>query len=251
VYNLKFTLKWLLTGLIIITFLNGCALVDSFLGEEDLEEPPAQLMADGMESFESGDFEDATEAFEKIRDRYPYTKYAVLAEIKLADALYAQELYLEAYDAYDDFERLHPKNSRVPYVIYQKGMCYFSQLSSIDRSQSHTLKAKHEFDRLVKKFRKSDYAEMARNRIRECYIQLAEYELYVGHFYFRMEKYRAAIERFRYLIENYPDLGQYHEALEYYRKCKEKLAEAGEVEVEPVRQKKSSFWRKLNPWTWW
>jgi len=33
------------------------------------------------------------------------------------------------------------------------------------------------------------------------------------------------MDRYRYLIETYPDLGQYHEALESVGKCREKLAE--------------------------
>jgi outer membrane protein assembly factor BamD (BamD/ComL family) len=43
-----------------------------------------------------------------------------------------------------------------------------------------------------------------------------------------MKEYRAAMGRYRYLLENYPDLGQYHEALEYLSKCKDKLAEKQE-----------------------
>ena len=83
-----------------------------------------------------------------------------------------------------------------------------------------------EFERLVKKSPRSVYANKARRKIRKCYIYLAEYELYVGHFYFKMKKYLAAMGRYEYLLENYPDLGQYQEAIEYLSKCKEKLAEA-------------------------
>ena len=193
-----------------------------------MEKPPAELMSDGLEDLESGRYTAATEAFQKIKDRYPYSKFAVAAEIKLADSLYKRDLYDEAFDAYDEFERLHPKHPSIPYVIYQKGMCHFSQVSTIDRDQSHTRQAKVEFDRLLKRFRQSEYANRARVKLRECYIYLAEYELYVGHFYFKMKKYRTAMDRYRYLLENYPDLGQYKEALEYMSKCKEILDTEGE-----------------------
>lgn len=196
---------------------------DQFFLEE--EKTPEQLMSEGTEDLEGGYYEAANEAFQKIRDRYPYSKFVVMAELKMSDALYKMELYDEAYDAYDEFERLHPKNSNIAYVIYQKGMCHFNQVSTIDRDQSHTLKAKEDFERLIKKFPGNEYANRARIKTRECYISLAEYELYVGHFYYKMEKYRAAAGRYRYLIERYPDLGQYHQALEYLSKCREELAE--------------------------
>ena len=87
------------------------------------------------------------------------------------------------------------------------------------------LKAKEEFERLVRRFPRDDYANRARKSIRRCLISLAEYELYVGHYYFKMGKYRAAMDRYSYIIKNYPDLGQYNEALEYIRICKENLME--------------------------
>jgi outer membrane protein assembly factor BamD len=219
--------KWLLPGIFLLLLLPGCAMLERFFGE-DREKSPAELMSEGMENFERGRYTAATEAFQNIKDRYPYSKYAIAAELKLADTFYKKELYEEAFDAYNDFERLHPNHPSIPYVIYQKGMCYFSQVSTIDRDQSNTYRAKGEFERLVKKQPMNEYANRARRKIRECYISLAEYELYVGHFYYKMKKYRTAMGRYRYLLENYPDLGQYREALEYMRKCKEKLAEKQE-----------------------
>jgi outer membrane protein assembly factor BamD len=214
---------------ILVVGLGGCALYDDtigkFFGAEEEELPAAVLMAEGMEKYEKGYYEDATEAFQKVKDRYPYSKFALEAELRMADSLYQQELYNEAYDAYDEFERLHPKNRDIPYVIYQKGMSHFSQISTIDRDQSHTMQARDEFERLVQKFPESEYAARARSKLRECYISLAEYELYVGNFYFKNENYQAAINRYEYVLENYPDLGQYHEALEKIRRAKEKLAE--------------------------
>ena len=108
----------------------------------------------------------------------------------------------------------------------------------LDRDQAEIMSAREHFERLIKKFPKSIYARRAERKIRECYIILAEHELYVGRFYYQKRKYRAAYARFRYVVETYPDLGQYHEALEYMAKCKEKIpeedAEAG-----------GSWWYKL------
>ena len=173
----------------------------------------------------AGHYQSAIDAFEKIRDRYPYSKYAIVAELKLADAMFGKGSYDEAYDAYDEFERLHPTNPRIPYVIYQKGMCHFRQIGTIDRDQSHTIKAKEEFERLIRRFPDDTYARLAQKRLRDCYIELAEHELYVGKFYYKIKKYEAAKGRFLYILRNYPDLGQYHEALKYLSLCEQKLAE--------------------------
>jgi outer membrane protein assembly factor BamD len=216
--------KALVLGSLALFFLSGCAVLDYFLGADE-EKSPQEIMAEGIRDLESARYKSAVEAFQNIKDRYPYSKYAIIAELKMADALYFQNEYDLAYEAYDEFEKLHPKNEDIPYVIYQKGMCQFVQIKSIDREQGHTRNAQQEFERLVRRFPRDDYANRARRNIRKCLIFLAEYELYVGNYYFKRGYYQAALGRYLYIMENYPDMGQYHEAIEYISKCKEKIAE--------------------------
>ena len=234
-----FIVRWFFIVTFVVITFSGCAVWDRLFPKE--ERSPEELMRDGIKNFEKGDLTDATEEFQKIKDRYPYSKFAIDAELKMADALYKRYLFDEAFDAYGEFERLHPKNANIPYVVYQKGMCHFSQGGTIDRNQSNTLKAKEEFERLVKKFPKTEYANMGRRKIRECYVNLADYELYVGHFYYKKKNYRAAMGRYRYILENYPDLGQYHIALEYLSKCVEKLPK----EKGNEKDSKKSWWYRL------
>ena len=233
--------------------LGGCSLYEKYLGGKE-DKRPSELMSDGMKDFERGNYDEATEGFQKLKDRYPYSKYAIMAELKMADAFYEKEEFEEALVAYDDFEKLHPKNKNIPYVIYQKGMCSFRQVTAIDRDQSFTLKAKEEFERLVKRFPRSEYANRARKNIRQCLIYLAGYELYVGHFYYKMGKYRTAMNRYAYLIQTYPDMGQYHEALEYISKCREKLRENGPPEKkedkEETKEKKKEEKKSGAPGMW-
>ncbi|MBW1900957.1 MAG: outer membrane protein assembly factor BamD [Deltaproteobacteria bacterium] len=218
--------KWALVCSLMVVFLGGCAS-DKALKKKPKkkENPPAELMEEGRSAYEDEYYLSAIESFQKIVDRYPYSKFYAEAELKIADSYYYSMDYDAAFDAYTEFQRLHPKNPKIPYVLYQKGQCHFSQVSTVDRDHSHTLHALEQFERLVKDFPKSEYSDQTHWKIRECYMKLAGSELYVGHFYFKMKKYKAAMTRYRYILENFPDLGQYHEALEYLTKSEEKLAE--------------------------
>ncbi len=204
--------------------LSGCGFWNRIFPPEE-DKAPAQLMSEGREALDSGYNEEAVDAFQKLKDRYPYSQFAVEAEIRLADALYARGRYDEAYDAYSEFERLRPKNPSIPYVVYRRGMCHFQQISSIDRDQSPASKAKEEFERLVRMFPGTQEARLAEKKIRECYIQLARHELHVGNFYFKMKRYQAALGRYQYMVESYPDMGQYHEAIMQISRCRELLEE--------------------------
>jgi len=223
--------------------LSGCSYIEKFIGggEED-EVDAGELMAQGNEDLGRGRYTAAVEAFQKIKDRFPYSKHAVNAELKMADALYLQGEYDPAYAAYDEFEKLHPKHKDLPYVIYQKGMSNFSQIKSKDREQIHTLKAKEEFERAIKRFPRDEYANKARKNLRECLIYLAEHELFVANFYYKQGKYRAALGRYTYIINNYPDMGQYQDAMEGITLCKEKLAKETAQE---------GTWRTYWPFSTW
>ena len=232
---------WALGLLLLLPgLLGGCAWTDGlweeFFGGPE-EQAPSELAVSGEDYLEEGRYGAAADAFQAIKDRYPYSPYAIRAELRMADALFKRGEYDVAFDAYDEFERLHPRNEFIPYVIFQKGECYLQRLTTIDRDQTHSHKAKAEFERLVKRFPNHALAKVARKKIRKCLIFLSEYELYVGHYYFDREQYKAAMGRYQYIIEHYPDMGQYNEALEYIRICKQILAEQqAEAEAEAAEE---------------
>jgi outer membrane protein assembly factor BamD len=243
-------IKWAVTGWIFIVFVTGCASNPFNPYSEKEEKSADELMEEALRDYGNKYYEAAGRAFQQIIDRYPYSKYSLESELKLADCLYYQKEFDSAFDKYNEFQRLHPKNPDIPYVIFQKGMCHFEQTSTTDREQSHTLQAKDHFETLVKRYPDSEYAKQSHWKIRECYNLLAGAELNVANYYFKMKKYGAAMVRYRYILERYPDLGQYHEALEYLGKCQELLAQEQviqeEIDEEKIGQEEPNIEENVN-----
>jgi outer membrane protein assembly factor BamD len=217
-------------GLALFFLLAGCSgvtqdLSDLFDTGSEIEMLPQDLANEGVDQLSRHRYESAVETFRQLKDRYPYSKYAILAELKIADALFLQDKYNEALTAYEEFERLHPKNEAVPYVIYQQGMCHFKQINGYDREQSSTVRAIQTFVRLIQTYPDSRYAAMGSAKITEAQEILAHHEYAVGLYYFKNEDYKAAEGRFISLIENYPDSGYHLPALEYIRVCREKMSQ--------------------------
>jgi len=222
--------KAIFTVMAFILLLSGC----SWFQTRD-EESSEDLVSDGMYNYENGSYLKAIKSFEKLKDWYPYSKYAILAELKIADAHYRLEKYDEAVTAYEVFESLHPKNEAIPYVIYQIGTCYFEQIDSVDRDQRVAEKALEVYTRLVRQFPDDPYAQKARQNIKICQRSLAGYEFYVGLFYFKSGYYRPALKRFKSVLSNYPDVGIHQNALRYITLCEKELKEnpkAAETEAE-------------------
>ena len=182
--------------------LAGCSCLSGKKHTESAEE----LAEKGMESFEDEDYKDALKAFNTLKERYPYSRYAILAELKVADAHFYREEYPEAIGAYEDFVQLHPKNEAIPYVKYQIGVCYYEQMLSKDRDQTPTRKAILSFERLLREHADSAYAGEAATKINDCRKLLAEHELYVGRFYYRSKHYGAALGRFEGVLNGYIDV---------------------------------------------
>jgi outer membrane protein assembly factor BamD len=182
----------------------GCAALKERFSRKTPDKPPEVLAEEGIKQLRKKKYIDAVDTFTKIKDRYPYSEQALLAQIKLADALYYDKKYEEALQAYKEFEKLHPTNKAIPYVIYQQGLCYYRQRSTIDRDQAFTRKALDEFLRLEKKFPQSEYASRAGKYIARCRQDLAEHEFYVASFYLRTRRFSSALDRFQALAQEYP-----------------------------------------------
>jgi outer membrane protein assembly factor BamD len=214
-----------ITALLLVSLLliSGCAWF------ETKEERTAQeLVSDGMDQFNDGDYKKAIESFEKLKDWYPFSKFVILAELKTADAYYRLQKYEDAVTGYEDFENLHPRNEAIPYVIFQTGLCYFEQIDTIDRDHTPAIKAMEIFMRLQKQFPGNLYANRAEEHIKKCIKILAGHEFYVAFYYFKTKHYKAALNRFKWVLANYPDVGIHEKALQYITLCEDLLKKQAE-----------------------
>jgi outer membrane protein assembly factor BamD len=215
--------RLLALSLVVALTCSGCSLLGRFFTAEE-DENDSFLAWDGMEKYEEGDYKGAKKSFEKIKDWYPYSKFAMLAELKVADSHYKLGEYEEAIFAYEEFENLHPRNEVIPYVVYQIGRCYYAQIDTPDRDQEKAKRARDTFVRLMATYPDSDYSVKAREYYNKSLKTLAESEFGIGLFYYKSKHYRAALQRFKSVIERYPDMGVHQKALEYIVLTEDRLA---------------------------
>ncbi len=207
--------------LVLLSLCSGCA----WFSGSDIEKPAQELVQDGLKAYDKGDYADSIKQFEKLKDWYPFSKFAIVAELKIADAHYHLNEYPEAIQAYEEFEQLHPRNESAPYVVYQIGQCYYEQMNTIDRDQTSAQRALKVFRRLIRQYPGDPYARQAQTHITKCLQSIAGHEFYVGQFYFKSKHYEAALSRFMAVITQYPDVGVQHQALAYIAQCEAIIAQ--------------------------
>ena len=184
--------------------------------------PAEELYQEGQKALEGRhlfglwpmvDYAEAIESFQAIIDNYPYSEYAVLAELAIADAYFDDEKYEEALSYYRDFTDLHPQNEKVPYTIYRSALCHQRRVHSPNRDQTSTREALIFLDQLLAKYPYSEYAAEGEVLWRDLRTTLAEQVRDVGDFYLRRDEWESAAERYRSLLNEYPGLGLDAEAL--------------------------------------
>lgn len=225
---MKMTRIFALAALLAAMLLTGgCGLGSWFSSVQDQSafDTPAQVLANEAEAlYNEGEYEEAAEMFQQLKDRYPYSRFALLADLRVGDAYYKAERYEEAVLSYDDFVRLHPKNEAVPYALYQMGMVYHNQMLITSRDPTMAKRAVDTFRRLIRTYPKDQWAVKARPRLQEAVVKLAGHDMFVGDFYLRTKHYRAAIGRFKRVLTAYPDVGLYNQAMVKIEEAQAKLA---------------------------
>ncbi|QEM69205.1 outer membrane protein assembly factor BamD [Geobacter sp. FeAm09] len=190
------------------SLLPGCATTPA-------NKSPDELYQDGEQAFQRRKYENAITNWKKVKESYKSPELSAKAEIGIADAYFLNRDYIEAAAAYEDFRKLHPKHERADYALFRQALSYFNQINRIDTDQTPVKNALAVFDSYVKLYPGGAHVQEAQERIRDCRDKQLQYEIYVGRFYLRTEKYPAAVARFEEALKTFSGLQRNDELLYY------------------------------------
>lgn len=216
-----------------VLILQGCS---AFKTEE--EDPTRnwsaqKIYTEGKQALNNNDFETAVRYYELLDSRYPFSRYSQQGQLEIAYAYYKYDEPDSAIAAADRFIKLHPRHPNVDYAYYLKGLINFNRNRSFirrifpqDTSSRDTKTARQaffDFATLLKKFPNSRYATDARQRMIFLRNSLAQHEIHVAKYYMSRGAFVAAVNRGKYVIENYQRTPAVPEALDIMVKAYHKL----------------------------
>jgi len=164
---------------------------------------------------DTGDFDAANRFLQDFSTNHPYSGYAVQAELLRTYAAYKNHEYILSETLSKQFIDRHPRHPDVDYAKYMLAMSYLRQVGEKDRDQTSTKLAIEAFKRLLQDHPKSDYAKEASERLQGLFNKLAYHELSVGKYYFDRDRYVAAANRFKIVLNKYQTTPAIEEALYY------------------------------------
>jgi outer membrane protein assembly factor BamD len=162
---------------------------------------------------EQKNYKGASTEFENLLLNYPFSNLAVKSEITSAYSLYQDNQIKEAIIKLNNFIEMNPTGELTMYAHYLLGMCYYIQTSERGRDSSLTQKALNYFQIINTKYPNSKYAKDAKLKILYLNNRLAENELSVGKFYLKKNATGSAINRFKVILEKFPNTSVMPETL--------------------------------------
>lgn len=161
----------------------------------------------------TANWERAITNLQALEAQYPFGAYAAQAQLNLIYAYYRSADYQAAIASSDRFIRLHPQHENVDYAYYMKGLAaytesrgFFGNFMPTDSTRRDPGSARESFaafNQLLTRYPESPHAADARKRMIHLRNHLARYEIHVANYYFRRGAYLAAVNRGRFVVENY------------------------------------------------
>lgn len=181
--------------------------------EKYVEKPVDQLYNTAMEQMIDEDYRSAAKSFDEVERQHPYSVWATKSQLMAAYAHYQGNRYDDAIAALERFIQLHPGSPDIAYAYYLKGLCYYEQISDVERDQKMTDLALATLKDVVTRFPDSRYARDAKVKIDLTVDHLAGKEMEVGRYYLKRGNFLAAVNRFKTVAEKYQTTTHVPEAL--------------------------------------
>ncbi|MGB8294875.1 MAG: outer membrane protein assembly factor BamD [Polyangia bacterium] len=208
--------------------LLSCLLLPACATSDDGK--PINFSLTAKENYEKGlaelkeeNYAEALRYFTYVKQKFPFSKFAALAELAAADTEFDRGSYQESIDAYKSFQRLHPKHEKVEegYVSFRIAEARVKEMPddwflippSYEKDQSAVLDALRELNNLVERFPNSKYVKPAQEYRRAVLHRLINHEVFVARFYLDRGHPKGAILRIKEALRRYPDSGRDAELL--------------------------------------
>jgi outer membrane protein assembly factor BamD len=164
----------------------------------------------------------AAALFDEVERQHPYSPWARRAQLMSAFAYYVGRNYNQSIESARRFLSIHPGNKDAPYAYYLIALCYYEQISDVERDQAITQQAMTALNEVNRRFPRTQYAADARLKLDLVRDHLAGKEMEIGRFYEKTGRWLAAQIRFQNVVENYQTTSHIPEAL--YRLTETNLA---------------------------
>ena len=204
------------TFLILLTvFLFSCSKSEkvSLVQEKNIETQMIEAFKEGYQELEKGDVLFAAKKFNEAELLYPQSRWAPRAALMAAYSYYSQDYYYDAEYELKRFLKVYPNEKNIPYAHYLLGMIYYEKIVDEKKDLKPLIQAEEKFKFIENNYPNTDFALDASYKLDLIQDYLASKEMYIGMHYVKKNKWIAAINRFKNVVNEYDETSFIDEAL--------------------------------------
>ena len=167
----------------------------------------------GLKALDEGDALYAARHFTDAELLFPQSEWAPKSLLMAAYSYYSQDYYADAIAELERFIKTYPQSNRLDYAYFLLATCYYEKIIDEKKDLEPLIKAKETFKFVIQEYPSTDFALDAKFKLDLIDETLAGKEMYIGRYYIKKEKWIAAINRFKYVVDNYNSTIYIEEAL--------------------------------------
>lgn len=149
--------------------------------------------------------------FRQIIDSFPRGFYAQRAKLAIADSFFQkgdEGSMMLASSEYREFINLFPFSPSAAHAQNQIALTFYKKILRPGRDQTKTKLALKEFKTVITKYPTSEAAKSAREKIFDCEERLAEHNLHIGKYYYKVNVVGASIRRLKEIMTDFPNFSK-------------------------------------------
>ena len=186
------------------------------------EEMMIVIYGEAVEALKKGDAFFAGKKFKEVEGLLPQSDWAAKASLMHGYSHYSRNAYSDSIFSLERHIHNYPADQNIPYAHYLIAICHYEQILDEKKDLKPLLKAKEKFEFIVSTYPDTDYATDSRFKIDLIIDQLAAKEMSIARFYMQTEKWIAALNRLKVVVDQYDRTVFVEEALHrlaevYYR----------------------------------
>jgi outer membrane protein assembly factor BamD len=177
---------------------------------------PEALLAKSEEYFQKDKWYQAQELFKAFLSRYPGHDRSDYAQFMLAESYFNNREYPLAAVEYQILQNNYSYSEYIDDALYKLGLCFYLESPKYQRDQQKARDALSKFNQFKQVFPTSPLIPEVDEYIAAVNKKLAKKAFETGHFYFRRQKWTAALIYFDKVVTDYPE-NEYWARSAYFR----------------------------------
>ncbi len=181
--------------------------------DDEIESQMLESYKKGLKALDDGDALYAAKHFTEAELLFPQSDWAPKSLLMAAYSYYSQDYFADSIAELERFIKTYPQSNRLDYAYFLLATCYYEKIIDEKKDLGPLLKAKETFNFIIKKYPETDFALDSKFKLDLIDETLAAKEMYIGKHYIKKQKWIPAINRYKFVLQNYEKTIYIEEAL--------------------------------------